>query len=176
VEQQITRRRVIQIAGYTFVLPVLDACSGSSTGDFATAIQALGAEFADDLPLLQAAGLPVSSSAAGIIGSISSIAGAISSAATPTQGATTLQTIEQDINAVAPIIAPFAAGVPALGIAIAAIPAIEALVNIGVTLLTPAAQALAAKPAASASLAGSTTSLSPSQVALQQLLARHPRR
>ena len=74
------------------------------------------------------------------------LANGITTATPATEGQSTLTKIEDYINAVAPIVAPFVSLVPGgsiIGLCIAALPEIELLVNLGASLLTQAAKQIA---------------------------------
>ena len=132
------------------------ATTGGTTtfniGAFAQAIQAVS----DELGAVLSA-LPTGSIAAGtlatiqtIIGDIKTVASGVGSVTTPAAGTSLLTTIEGYLNQLAPIILPLLSVIPGigpamgiLGIIVAALPAIEALVGM-VTALFPTTQTLAA--------------------------------
>ncbi len=100
------------------------------------------------LPQLQAVGLSGGDldKAQKIVAGMQDALKAISSASTQGQGQAVLTQIEGYINALAPIVATFAALVPGgsiVGLIIAALPAIELGVNFVISLLTPQAVAIA---------------------------------
>ena len=129
----------------------LAACAGQvPVAQWVAGLQAVGQEFSLVAPQLQAAGLGGSAlaQAQSIIGQIIAAAGAISNASAAAQGQSTLLQIEGYINALAPLVAPFAAGVPGLGLIVAALPAIEALLNVTSALVPATQQLVAAHPTA----------------------------
>ena len=112
------------------------------------AFQAILTEAASILPQLQAVGLTGNalSNASTIISEIKAALSAINAASTASQGMNVLQTVEIYINSLAPLVLPFVSLIPGgavIGLIVAALPAIEAALNIVVTLLTPQAQTIA---------------------------------
>jgi hypothetical protein len=117
------------------------------------------------------------------------LAAALDAASSASQGQSTLITIEAYVNALTPIIWPIvqpivASASPgaglAIGLIVASLPAAEQLLNFGVdfskTFLSGQAQQLAAlapPPAASLRFGGAAPTLTPSQQALVELMAKH---
>ena len=158
----LTRRRLIAATPMIPIGLALADCAalGTAAGTAlapaaASAIEAIGQYFVNNvLSAIQGAGASISSSTLGtitqIVNSIGQAAAGISTATTQTQGQSTLQTIEGYVNNLAPVVAPFLSLIPGAGpiltIAFAALPAIEGLVNLGSSLLTPLVSQIAAAP------------------------------
>ena len=182
---KISRRALL---GATALIPaaVLAGCSnGVVVAQYVAAIRAVGQEAVNIVPELTAAGIKVPSQVAQYATDIVNVAGGIGSAATATQGASTLNTIEGYINALAPILVPIlSAAVPgagaAIGLIVAAIPAIEALINVAAAQiqgLTAQAQTLAKDaptPPVSLRFGARAASAAQAQPYLNLLLERHP--
>lgn len=167
-------RRHILLSGVAVV--ALAGCTTAGPNPvplWVAGIQAVAQEFTNDLPaILQAAGASGSgASIQSIIDKIVAAASAISSASTQVQGQSVLQQIEGYVNSLAPLVAPFAASVPGLGIVIAALPAIELGLNVLTSFLSPQAKALGATVAPTARRGVAIGYLSP-QEALVILLQR----
>lgn len=151
----IGRRDLLRASALT-PLAGLMACAGGSQAvpQWMTAIQAVGQEFALVLPQLQQAGMPASDAATAqqVIAQIQQAATAVGTASSATQGQSALIQIEGAINAIAPIALPFVSLIPGgsiLGLIIVALPAIETMLNVTVSLLSaPAKQIAATAPAA----------------------------
>lgn len=131
------------------------ATSGGTTtfnvAAFAQAIQAVSDELGAVLSALPTGTIAAStlSTIHTIIASIQTVATGVSSVVTPAAGANLLTTIEGYINELAPIVLPLLSAIPGigpaagiLGIVVAALPAIEAMVGM-VTALFPQTQTLA---------------------------------
>lgn len=134
----------------------LAGCAGGTTtfnvAGFAQAIQAVSDELNQVLGSLPVGSIPAATLATieKFIGDIKTVAAGVASVTTPQAGQSLLITIEDYFNQLAPIILPLISVIPGigsaasiLGIIIAAMPAIEAIVNMLITALTPAAQSLA---------------------------------
>lgn len=168
-----------------YVVSGMSSCGGGVATQvplYVAAIEAVGQQALLALPQLIGAGLSgtAASSATTIINQISNVGKAISAAATATESQNSLIQIEGYINALAPIVASFASVIPGgaiIGLIVAALPAIEFAVNLGVTLLSPQAQQLAATaPPVAAAPTGRMgdalpTAASRSQAYLNQLIA-----
>ncbi len=188
------RRALLRSTALIPVSAALAAC-GSTSGTTTTggipvnvtvavpawtnAIQAIGQFFQQQfLPSLVAGGAKIPSSTIAtidqIVSGISGVASGVNSATTQSQGASVLTTIENFVNELAPVAAPFLALVPGVGpilsIALAALPAVEGLVNMGTSLLSPLVTQIAAAPVPTTPTA-SAAPLSPQQ-ALGIVLAR----
>lgn len=144
---QMTRRRLLMT---TAVAGVLAGCKGSggAVAPYVAAIKAVGTEALTVIPELAAAGIALPPQVSDYLTAINRAAGAVGSAATVTEGQSVLVQIEGYVNALAPVLLPLlAAAVPGagatLGLIVAALPAVEALVNVAVTELTPLAKQLA---------------------------------
>ena len=167
-------RRHVLLSGASLI--VLAGCTAGGTNQiplWVAGIQAVAQELTNDLPtILQAAGASGSgASIQSIINKIVAAASAISAASTQVQGQGVLQQIEGYVNSLAPLVAPFAASVPGLGIVIAALPAIELGLNVLTSFLSPQAKALGATVAPTARRGVAIGYLSP-QEALAILLQR----
>ena len=168
---------------------VLAACAPSNNGgatigvtvplsSAVTAIQAFGQYLAQTfLPSLTGSGVPISNNVLGtiskIITGISGVANAVGTASSATTGSV-LATIEGYVNQLAPVVQPYLSMIPGFGsiaaIAFMALPAIEGLVNMGATLLSPLVQQIAAAPVPAGPTAAGVA-LTPQQ-ALQLLLQK----
>jgi hypothetical protein len=115
------------------------------------------------------------------ITAISAAGNDISAAATATQGQSTLIQIEGYVNAIAPDVLPFVSLIPGGGIlalVIAALPAIEAMLNFAVSLLSAEAKTIAVAatpptpaPTSAARMAATAPGANPtSAAALAELL------
>jgi hypothetical protein len=142
------------------------------------ALQAIGTIGLNAIPELKSAGLVGTGAAQAttIIQNVVSAASAISASSTATQGQSVLIQIEGDANALAPIIAPFLPLIPGggvIGLIFAALPLIEAGVNLGVSLLSPKVTAMAAAVPTRVPMAG-TGPVPPmtAQEAVNELIAR----
>lgn len=162
----ITRRALLRTTAFTAPAFALAACAGPGgvpvtvnvpVSSWANAIQGIGQYFTQQfLPSLTGAGAKIPQSTLAtierIVGGIGGAAAGVDAATTQSQGASTLQTIENYVNELAPVVGPFLALIPGAGpilsIALAALPAVEGLVNMGSTLLSPLAQQIAATPVA----------------------------
>lgn len=192
----ITRRRLLSTAAVSPLVLVLADCGASppSPGpgptpapQWVTILETIGSVIKQAGPELAALGLnlnqPVGSTGltvSTILTDIENVASGIGAFSTPAQGQSALTTIENDINNVAGIIAPFAALVPGYGsvisLAIAALPLVEGLLNGGISLLTPAAKALAAKAPAVAMTPGRMGAAPAAPMSPEQALAMLQRR
>lgn len=144
------RRQFLALTGAT----ALAGCAGLTTSVpiYVAAIQAIGKEAVSIMPQLESAatalGIAIPANAPAIVNDIISVAGGVGNAATAAQGHDALTQIETYINTLAPLAVPIitafapSAGA-ALGLIVAALPAIEGLVDIIITELTPLAQSLA---------------------------------
>lgn len=164
MNQIITRRNLLRV---TALLPVGYAMGSCGTlpvvGAFVGPIEAIGQQITLDAPQFQSviatvpayAGQAASlvSKVTGIDTAIQAAAAAIGAASTQSEGQSTLITIETYMNALAPIVGPplqaaaaaaFPGGGLVVGLVIAALPAIEPLVNMTVDQLTAEAKALVA--------------------------------
>ena len=177
----ITRRDLIYGAALIPVGIALADCSPNVEPTFVAALQAVGQEISLALPQLQKAGLSnnLAGTIAKAITAIEAAASGVGMATTATQGQSVLIQIEGDINAIVPVVAPFVALVPGgaiISLVIAALPAIEAMVNFGVSLLSNQAKQVAATAVvptpAAGSLARSEAPIDPAQAALAELLRR----
>lgn len=185
----ITRRALLRTTAFTAPAFALAACAGAGGGvpvtvnvpvsSWTNAIQGIGQYFTQQfLPSLTSAGAKIPASTLGtierIVGGIGGAAAGVNAATTQSQGAGVLATIENYANELAPVVAPFLALIPGAGpiltIALAAMPAVEGLVNMGSTLLSPLAQQIATQPVASTPTTAAAV-LSPS-AALQIVLQR----
>lgn len=143
------------------------------------ALQAVGEEFQLVMPQLQGAGLSGANAAVAttVIQNAEKALAVIDATSTQTQGQSTLITVEQYINALAPLVIPFASLIPggaAIGLIVAALPAIELAVNLGASLLSTQAQALAASaPKVASAVYGRASAPLTAQQALDILLAKH---
>jgi hypothetical protein len=142
-----------------------------------TGLRAIAKEVQLVLPQLQAVGLIGNAALnVGVIADkIVAAIGAIGDAATLSQGQSVLTAVETYINALAPLVAPFVALVPGgaiISLIVAALPELEVLLNLAVTVLTPPTKALmtsAPRPAGAAR--GVVTVLTPNE-ALAELMRR----
>ena len=174
-------RRALFCKAPTVMLPLglaLAGCAattattgGTTVTSAVTAIQAFGQYLAQTfLPALTGSGVSIPTSTlttiSNIISGIGSAANAIGTAASATAGST-LATIENYVNQLAPVIQPFIAMIPGVGsiasIAFMALPAIEGLVNMASTLLSPLVQSIAAQPAATSTPTAARVALTPQQ-------------
>jgi len=180
-------RRALFCRAPTVMLPLglaLAGCASTTTSGATTvstavtAIQAFGQYLAQTfLPALTGSGVAIPASAlttiSKIISGIGGVANAIGTAASATAGSA-LATIENYVNQLAPVIQPFLAMIPGVGsiasIAFMALPAIEGLVNMASTLLSPLVQQIAAQPVTTVPTAAGVA-LTPAQ-ALQLLLQK----
>ena len=140
-------------------------------------LQAIATEIALVIPELQVVGLGGNTltSAQAIVTEIQTALAAISATSTTTQGQSVLIQVEGYINALAPLILPFVSLIPGgttIGIIIAALPALEALVNIAVSLLSAQAASIAstAPPLPAAAKVGAA--LTPAEQYLQWLITQ----
>ena len=170
--QSLSRRRLLALAAGGSLAAVLAGCGttgGTTTTTTASswvqAFQALAAEAQLIVPELTAVGLGGNTltSVQSIVGDIESVLSGVSTAMTQSQGQSVLAQVEGYINNLAPLVLPFVSLIPGgsvIGLIVAALPAIEALVNFGISALTPVTAQLAASapaPTASAKLKGSVT-------------------
>ena len=169
--QSVSRRRLLTLAAGGSLAAVLAGCGTTGGGSTTTttvsgwvqAFQALAAEAQLIVPELTAVGLGGNTltSVQAIVGDIESVLSGVSTAMTQTQGQSVLAQVEGYINNLAPLVLPFVSLIPGgsvIGLIVAALPAIEVLVNFGISALTPVTAQLAASapaPTASAKLKGS---------------------
>lgn len=175
----LTRRELLRSTALVPVGLLLAKCSMPATQIAATAaaaIEAVGTEAANIMPELEKAGLSGAdaTTAQTVISEMESVANTVSATSTQAQGQAALTQIEDYVNALAPLVTPFLPMIPGggtIGIIIAAIPAIEPLIDFGVSMLSAQAQALAAPPAATAPVPGMAP-VSPAQAAMLELIRR----
>ena len=170
--QSVSRRRLLTLAAGGSLAAFLAGCGttgGSTTTTTTTvsgwvqAFQALAAEAQLIVPELTAVGLGGNTltSVQAIVGDIESVLSGVSTAMTQTQGQSVLAQVEGYINNLAPLVLPFVSLIPGgsvIGLIVAALPAIEALVNFGISELSSVTAQLAASapaPTVSAKLKGS---------------------
>jgi hypothetical protein len=156
---------------------ILTNNTGTTTTAWISAIQAIGAEAGQFVTQLSSvAGVPASvvSEAQTIIAEIQKAAAAVGSATTASVGQSVLQTIETYINDLAPLVLPFVSLIPGgsiIGLIVAALPAIEAMLNVAISNISSAAAQLAASaPALPASAKFGAVSIPVSQQYLNLLL------
>lgn len=132
--------------------------SPTGTSEWVPPLQAIAVEITQIIPELVKVGLGGNTlnSVQQIVGEIQQVLSAITSASNQGQGQSVLAQIENYINDLAPLILPFVSLIPGgtiIGLIVAALPAIEAMLNVIVTQLTALAQSLAgsAPPLPSAS-------------------------
>lgn len=181
-------RNTTALIGGGVALTALAACTtGSSVGGVSTAFlnfaQSLLAEFQGVVPILTAAGTKVPASIGTTVGSIITSLQALSAASSENTGASVLNQIIADVNAVAPTLIPIVTALnpavgAAFGLAVAVMPAAEALLSAGIatfTQLTSSAKVLvAAAPAPTAAgRVGSLVAAPTSEDYLNELLHRH---
>ncbi len=173
MERMISRRTAL-LAGTSTL--ALSACSLSGGGGLPSVVvagfQAIAQEVQLALPQLQAAGLSgtAANTVTTIIGGVQAAARVVSAVSTPTQGSSTLTTIESYVNEIAPLVAPFVSLVPGGGIialVIAALPELEAALNFTVSLLSAQAKQIAAAATPASAVPG-RVGLTP----LQRLIAQ----
>jgi hypothetical protein len=118
----------------------------------------------------------VSMTVSQIISTIQTLAASIGSASTQAEGQATLTQIEDYINALAPLILPFVSLIPGgsiIGLIVAALPALETMLNIAVSILSPTAvqvaQSAPPAPTSAARAARATLGLPNSLGYLQEL-------
>ena len=169
--QSVSRRRLLTLAAGGSLAAVLAGCGTTGGGTTTTttasnwvqAFQALAAEAQLIVPELTAVGLGGNTltSVQAIVGDIESVLSGVSTAMTQTQGQSVLAQVEGYINNLAPLVLPFVSLIPGgsvIGLIVAALPAIEALVNFGISELSSVTAQLAASapaPTVSAKLKGS---------------------
>ncbi|MDE2426324.1 MAG: hypothetical protein KGO96_10510 [Elusimicrobia bacterium] len=141
-------RRAVLFTGATGVLAaVLTACSGTTPSPTAPAwvsiAQSIAAGLGAAVPGLEGVGL--STTTGGEIttaaNSIARLLAQLPAVPTAAQGQSIVTTIENDINTFAPLITPFAALIPGgatIGLVVAALPALEAAVNLATSLTSTA--------------------------------------
>jgi hypothetical protein len=122
-----------------------------------TALESIASEIALAVPQLVEAGLGGNTltSVQEVVAEIQQALSGVGAAITATAGQDVLVQVEGYINAIAPLVQPFLSLIPGgsiIGLIVAALPAIEALLNVAVTALTSVAQSLASSaPAVAAS-------------------------
>jgi hypothetical protein len=162
---EISRRRTFALLGGASLIPLLARCTPAETAAWVAAEEAIGQEFAAVAPELAGLGVNVNTSftvagqavtVGGVAALVSNATSALSAASADSVGQTTLVKIEAYINtmtgAIWPVIGPVvsAASPPVgftIGLIVAAMPAIEGMLNFAVdfggTLLSADALALA---------------------------------
>lgn len=184
MNKTIDRRQLLAFFGVGAAAVGLEACAGSSLTSvpaFVTAIDAVGAEAQAVVPMLKAADAQVPSQAVTYVQDIVDIANGIGSASTQAQGQSALNQIVTFAEDLAPIIVPLASAAvpgagPALGLIVASLPAIAALLNVTIAQFSPLLQQLASQapaPTASVVLLRSAVARPSSQDYLNELIARH---
>lgn len=149
----LSRRHLIQLTGSAAVGSLLAGCAtlgnGSTLAQTAvTALQAVATEITQVIPQLITAGLGGNTLSAvqNIVAEIQQVLSGVSNAMTQSQGQSILQQVESYINDLAPLVLPFVSAIPGgsiVGLIVAALPAIEAVVGVAFTYLTNIAQGLA---------------------------------
>lgn len=174
-------RRMLLLSGAAAV--TVAGCSTLSnwttiTQQAVTALQAIAAEITQIIPQLVSAGLGGNTLTAvqNIVTEIQSVLSGVTTAITNGQGQSILIQVEDLINQLAPLVLPFLSAIPGgsiIGMIVAALPAIEALVGVAITALTNLAQSLASSaPAVTSSrYRGRLRKAVPSQAYLQMLEA-----
>lgn len=161
----ITRRSLlITAAPGALALAGCGTTTPSTTAAWVTELQAIGTMVTQILPQLVSVGLPASTQAsvATIVGEIQQALAGVNAAMSQSQGASVLATIENYINDLAPLVLPFVSLIPGgsvIGLIVAALPAIEAAINIVSSLTTQSVTLASTAPklAASARLRGAST-------------------
>lgn len=167
----VSRRRLLAATSLVPIAFALDACNGTA-GLLApiavSAFQAVGKEAVLIAPQLVQYGLSQADADNIVAGAkiVAAVAGAITGTSTALQGADTLSKIEAYVNAVAPIVAPFAPLIPGgtvIGLVIVALPEIEMAINFGASLLSQMAKQVAATapplPAAAARVGAASVNM-----------------
>src|SRR6185312_3303581 len=180
MNQILSRRRLLAATAIVPAAVVLAACPGPvAVPAFVAALQSVGQDVLLAMPQLLKAGLSGATAATvnTAINAISQVGNDVSAASTATQGQSALIQIEGYVNAIAPDVLPFLPLIPGgsiIAIVIAALPAIEAMLNFAASLLSAEAKAVAATaqvPAPAAStLRRMGATVDPSQAALEELL------